>query len=109
MIRQTRGDSFFKLLTFPIGELPAAIPLGYWIGWTVKSQIRRMRDGELLSDCVCTWANPLTTTTLAVEALDASEWTVGQAKWDVQFTRTSDGATVSTLLDIIDITADSTL
>lgn len=109
MIRHTRGDSFVKLLTFPVGTLPTGLPSGYWVGWTVKSQIRRLRDGELLAECVCTWSDPVTTQTLLVEVVNTSEWSVGQAKWDVQFTRTVDGVTDSTQLDIIEITADSTL
>lgn len=108
MIRHTRGDSFFKVLIFPAGALPTGLPPGYWAGWTVKSQIRRLRDGELLADCLCAWADPLTTMTLSVEVVDTSEWTVCQAKWDVQWTRISDGVVVSTQLDIIEITADST-
>lgn len=91
MILHKRGDSFDHL-----AAIPTTFADGYFVGWTVTAQVRTAQYGKLLSDLVCTWADPATTRTLSVTSLNTQNWDIGNAEMDIQFVRTSDNKTIST-------------
>ncbi len=91
MITHKRGDSFDHL-----AAIPSTFPDGYFVGWTVTAQVRTAQYGKLLAELVCSWADPVTTRTLSVSAVDTQLWDIGNAEMDIQFVRNSDNKTIST-------------
>lgn len=96
------GDSFVRSFV-----IPAAFADGYFVGWTVKSQIRSV--GQLVDDVVTSWLDPATTRHMLLTVTDTTSWKPGLAEIDVQFKRTSDGFVMSTttaqFVIISDVTA----
>lgn len=90
MIIHKRGDTL---------DLLAAIPDiyqdGHFVGWTVTAQVRTDKYDYLLADITCTWADPALTRILHLTTNDTTGWDIGPAEMDIQFTRDSDGYTVS--------------
>jgi len=107
MNNHTRGASFSKVIT-----IPRSIPDGYFVGWVPTSQIRHyvgVQDvGELIEDLSCTWADPLTTRTLFVQAIGTDLWPITRACWDILFTRTADDFKRSTNLTVFGIVEGAT-
>lgn len=97
-----RGDSFDR-----VGAMPAQFADGYFVGWTVASQIRTA-SGTLVADLVCTWLDNATTRDLRLTKIDTTAWPAGEAKIDVQFKRTSDGFTFSSETETLWIVGDVT-
>lgn len=86
-----RGSTFSLLLL-----MPATMADGFFIGWTVKSQIRTSED-RLVAELGCEWAAPASTTRmLRLFAANTTTWPVGLHALDVDFTRTADGWTFPT-------------
>lgn len=100
---QKRGDTLSLSLT-----LPAAYVDGYFVDWTVTSQIRTP-SGRLISDLVVTWANPATTRTLVLKDSSTANYPIGTANIDVQFVRNSDSFTLSTETIEVDVQRDVTI
>lgn len=98
-----RGDSFEYLAT-----IPSDYPNGYFVGWTVASQIRTAKYQDLVADLVCSWVDAVTTRTLKVSKIVTTDWPIGNAEMDVQFVRTSDQTTISTDTIEINIVKDIT-
>jgi hypothetical protein len=87
-----RGDSFDYGV-----EIPDEFADGHFVGWTVASQLRKPNSqATLIATLETSWANPATTRTLRLLKIDTTEWPLGEAEFDVQFTRTSDGYRLST-------------
>lgn len=97
-----RGDSFDR-----VGEMPAFFPDGYFVGWTVASQIRTA-EGVKVADMECAWLDDVTTRNLRLTKIDTKAWPLGEAKIDVQFKRTSDGFTFSSGTETLWIVGDVT-
>lgn len=95
-IEHKRSDSLDYLAV-----LPESFPDGYFVGWTITSQIRSARYYALIADLSCAWVDPVTTRSINVRFTDTTTWPVGPAVLDVRFIRTSDGTTIST--DTVDI------
>lgn len=68
----------------------------------VKSQIRGIR-GELIADLSCS----ISGTSYTLTASNTSSWSLGRAKWDIQYTRS--GVIFSTETINLDIDEDITL
>lgn len=96
------GDTFTRL--FPI---PAEFADGYFVAWTVASQVRS-EDGTLMSSVTCEWLDALTTRNLKLRVADTRSWKPGRAEIDVQFTRVSDGEVMSTTTATFTVTRDVT-
>lgn len=87
-----RGDSFDYGV-----EIPAEFVDGHFVGWTVESQLRRNNSqAELVAQFDVSWDNPVTTRKLRLLKIDTTDWPLGAAVFDVQFTRTSDSYKLST-------------
>lgn len=97
-----RGDSFDR-----VGEMPAFFPDGYFVGWTVASQIRTA-EGVKVADMECTWLDDVTTRYLRLTKIDTTAWSVGEAKIDVEFKRTADGFKFSSATETLWIIGDVT-
>lgn len=99
-----RGDSFDILVT-----IPARFADGYFVGYTVTSQIRQMgADGAKVADLTCTWVDALTTRALRLQCINTSTWPPGPAQFDVQFKRTADNFVLSSTTAQIAILPDVT-
>ena len=102
-IPHKRGDTFDQLLL-----VPEVFADGYWIGWSVTSQIRTAR-GKLIGDLVVSWADPAETTRiLRLFSDDTTRWPVGDLEVDVQFVRDSDGLKRSTETVVVSVLRDVT-
>ena len=97
-----QGDSFTRLLA-----IPADFADGYFVGWDVKSQVRS-ETGELVSDCVCSWLDAVTTRNLKIRVANTTAWAPGRLMVDVQFTRAADGEVMSTTTATINVVKDVT-
>lgn len=87
-----RGDSFDYGV-----EIPSEFADGHFVGWTVASQLRTNNSkAALIATFDTSWANPATTRQLRLLKIDTTDWPLGSAVFDVQFTRTSDGYRLST-------------
>lgn len=102
MANHKRGDSFHRL-----ASIPESFADGYFLGWTVSSQIRT-KPGKLVAELTCEWVDPATTRTLSLKALDTKAWAVGAVEMDIQFTRSSDGFVLSTSTISFEIVKDIT-
>jgi hypothetical protein len=102
-LEHKRGDSLDYLAV-----IPPSFADGYFIGWTVASQVRSFQYDLLIATLTCTWVDPTLTRSLQVREIDTSDWKLGKALMDVQFIRTSDGYTISTDTVEIDIVRDIT-
>lgn len=100
---QKRGDSFDRL-----ANIPDTFADGYFVGWTVKCQLRTAQHGKLIAELECAWVDPATTRILTVRDLDTKDWPLGDAEMDIQFTRTQDGYVRSTSTIAFTITKDIT-
>jgi hypothetical protein len=83
-----RGASFTRLM-----EIPEAFGDGYFVGWTVSSQVREP-GGKLVGVLVCEWLNPATTRHLKLRQVDTTAWPAGELDCDVKFVRTADGEVI---------------
>lgn len=97
-----RGDSFSRLIT-----IPPDLADGHFVGWLVAAQVRDA-SGVLLGDLTCEWLDQQTTRELRVTALTTTDWRVGRAELDVQFTRATDGWVQSTETHSVTIVRDVT-
>jgi hypothetical protein len=86
-----RGDSFDYVTT-----IPTTFADGYFVGWTVAAQVRNAKTDALVASLTATWVDAATTRALKLLHIDTSAWPLGPMEMDVQFTRTSDGYTLST-------------
>ena len=86
-----RGDSFDYTATIP-GDFAD----GYFVGWTVTSQVRNAKTGTLVAELSAAWTDPAKTRALRLLALDTSTWALAPMKFDVRLRRDSDGYTLST-------------
>lgn len=96
------GDSFTRLLA-----IPPEFADGYFVGWTVKSQVRT-EAGELVSECACSWLDAVTTRNLKIRVANTTAWAPGRLLVDVQFTRTADSEVMSTTTATIHVVKDVT-
>jgi hypothetical protein len=110
MNNHIQGASFSKVVTIPL-----SLPDGYFVGWVPTSQIRFFRFhagvqevGELIEDLSCVWADPLTTRTLLIQAVDTGLWPITRVCWDIRFTRESDDFKRSTNLTVFGIVKGAT-
>lgn len=103
MLPHKRGDSFDRL-----ANIPETFVDGYFIGWTVTSQVRTSQYGKLLANLDCSWVDSSTTRTLSVRSMNTSSWVVGTAEMDIQFVRDSDGYTISTSTVSFEVVKDIT-
>lgn len=105
------GDSFDQLV-----NLPSSFADGYFVDWTLSSQIRSARYGYLISNLVCEWLDPALTRTVRLTLVDTTSWvpqdpliTNPNAAIDIQLTRNSDSFVVSTATIDVSIIRDVTL
>jgi hypothetical protein len=98
-----RGDSFDYVTT-----IPNTFADGYFVGWTVASQLRNAKTNALVADLETSWNDPVTTRNLRLLKVDTKAWPLGQLEFDVQFTRTSDGYTLSTSTVLFTLVKDVT-
>lgn len=103
MLIHKRGDTFDYTAV-----IPSSFADGYFVGWTVTSQVRTDFQQNLLADIDCTWIDPVTTRTLSLKKMSTSNWTIGDADMDIQFVRNSDGYTLSTGTIAIQVVRDIT-
>lgn len=101
-MKHIRGDTFNYIAT-----LPESIPDGYFVDYVPTCQIRDLQD-VLIADAVTTWVDPLTTRNVGLHVGTTSAWPIGQAVFDIQFKRASDGDTQSTWPRRFTIVADVT-
>ena len=97
-----QGDTFDYLT-----NIPATFADGYFVGWQVNAQIRAATSGTLIASLDVPWVVPATTRTLRLYKLGTSGWPVGQAEFDIQFTR-PDGYVMSTRTVSLTIVKDVT-
>lgn len=84
MVQIKRGDSISWLAPIPLAA-------GYFLGYSVASQIRTAKYGQLIANLTCEWVDPATTQELLLTCLDTKAFPIGDAETDIQFTRISDG------------------
>lgn len=100
-----RGDTFDQLLLIP----EATFEDGYFLGWTVTSQLRRQTAGNpLIADLVTSWADVAAETRfLRLTNTNTTGWPIGVQELDVQFEDT-DGFVQSTETILVDVIKDVT-
>ena len=99
-----RGDSFDYGV-----NIPSEFADGHFVGWTVASQIRKKNSaGTLIDTFTTSWDDPLTTRKLRLLKIDTTAWPLGEAGFDVQFTRTSDSYRISTETATVVVVKDVT-
>lgn len=103
MIKHTRGDTFDY-----IANIPDTFADGFFVGWEVSCHIRSTQSDRVIGMPAATWGDPSTTRTLHLLLLDTTSWPLGQAEFDVQFRRLSDGYRLSTKIVYLDIIKDVT-
>lgn len=103
MLPHKRGDSFDRL-----ANIPDTFTDGYFVGWTVTSQVRTSQYGKLLANLECVWVDPVTTRVLSIKSLSTSSWSLGTAEMDIQFVRNTDGYTISTSTVSFEVVKDIT-
>ena len=100
-ISHIRGDTFSRgIRLWADGGYPA-LSL-----WGIRSQLRTLA-GELVEELTITKSVDAGTFTVSSAALSTSSWPVGQAKFDIQFTR-PDGSIFSTETVSVEILPDVT-
>ena len=97
-----QGDSFDYL-----ANIPADFTNGYFVGWTPTAQVRTT-FGRLLSELDVSWVDPVTTRTIRLKKIDTATWPLGNAEFDVQFKRISDGYVLSTSTIALTVSKDVT-
>ena len=97
-----RGDTFERIC-----DVPDELGDGYFIGYTVASQLRNGRDAKV-ADLTVEWVDPLTTRQLKLSCADTTAWPTERLRYDIQFTRTSDNFVVSTDTVFIQVNRDET-
>ena len=103
-IQHKRGDTFDQVLLIP----EATFADGFFVGWTVASQIRTNR-GKPVDTLTTSWADPAAATRfLRLFKQGTSLWPLGTLEVDVQFTRTSDGFVQSTETIFVEVLRDVT-
>jgi len=110
MLPHKRGDSFSRLTEIPVTNEDGspAFADGYFVGWTVRAQVRTAKFDKFLSELECSWVDPLTTRILRVQDFDTKNWELGPAEMDVEFTRVSDNFIQSTATLSFDVIKDVT-
>lgn len=99
-----RGDSFDYGV-----NIPSEFADGHFVGWTVASQLRSNNSkAALIATFETTWDNPATTRKLRLLKIDTTDWPLGSAVFDVQFTRTSDSYRISTETATVVVVKDVT-
>lgn len=101
-MKHTRGDTFNYIVT-----LESNIPDGYFSEYVPTCQIRDLQDA-VIADVVTSWVDQVTARNVSLHVSATSAWPVGQAVFDVQFKRASDGDTQSTWPRRFTIVADVT-
>lgn len=101
-IPHKRGDAYSRIVT-----IPSDFADGYFSGWTVKAQLKDSRE-KLIADFVCAWVDDVTTRHLRVSKFETQDWPVEALRWDIQFTRTSDGWIASTNTVVLHVLRDET-
>jgi hypothetical protein len=103
-IDHKRGDTFDRILLIP----EATFVDGYFLLWTVASQIRTVR-GKLVDVLTTSWADPAADTRfLRLLHESTALWPLGTLELDVQFTRTADGFVQSTETLLVNVLRDVT-
>lgn len=103
-ITHIHGDTFDYITLLPVEDFPD----GYFVGWSVASQIRTDRYSNLVTTLDCTWLDPVTTRTLKLFKLSTEDWPIGSCLMDIQFTRDSDGYIFSSYTEAVNIIRDVT-
>ena len=98
-----RGDSFDYVTT-----IPDTFADGHFVGWDVAAQLRDPSKGSLVAQLDVSWVDPATTRQLRLLKIDTKTWPVVPLEFDVQFTRTSDGYTLSTATEKLVVIKDVT-
>lgn len=101
VIQHKRGDSFEH-----VGQMPSNIPPGFFLGWTVVSELRQMGAGRLISTLETTWDDPITTQTLRLKCIDTTKWPIGPLEFDMHFIRNGDLFTRSTRKTLVNVSLD---
>lgn len=90
-LEHKRGDSFDYTTT-----IPDSFADGHFADWTVASQVRDPIKGTLVSQLEASWVDEATTRQLRLLKIDTKSWPITELEFDVQFTRVSDGYSLST-------------
>lgn len=97
MLTVKRGDTFDQLVS-----LPDTFADGYFVDWTITSQIRTAKYSRLIAEFSPTWLDPVTTRVIKLFMLDTQSWPIDTLQIDIQFTRNSDSYIISTqTIDVI--------
>ena len=103
-IKFKRGDTFDRILLIP----EATFADGYFLGWTVTSQIRTS-TGRLIGELTPTWADPAADTRfLQLVNEDTTKWPIGTHEVDAQFVSPT-GYILSTETLLVNVLRDVTL
>lgn len=89
-MKHKRGDSFDYVVV-----IPDAFHDGYFVGWSVKAQLRNKATGGLVAQFDTSWENEATTRRLRLFKINTKTWPIADLEFDVQFTRDADGYTIS--------------
>ena len=103
MLTVKRGDTFDQLVS-----LPDTFADGYFVDWTITSQIRTSQYSRLVAEFSPTWLDPVTTRVVKLFMLDTQSWPIGTLQLDIQFTRNSDSYVISTQTLDVTVTKDIT-
>ena len=95
---ETKPTEFIRGSTFSaVVAIPQETPADFFVGWPLKSQIRRRKNGEdygLIQELEVNWVNDDTETRqLLLYCKDTSKWPLGLAEVDVRF-KSPDGEIV---------------
>ena len=103
-IKFKRGDTFDRILLIP----EETYPDGYFINWTVTSQIRT-NTGRLIGNLTPTWADPAADTRfLQLVNNDTTKWPLGIHEMDAQFVSPTEYV-LSTETLLVNVLRDVTL
>lgn len=76
-----RGASLDLLI-----RIPRVLADGFFVGWTVTSQLRGDKNSQFVAELEPEWTDPPTTRVLRLRnAAETSAWPVGEAWFDVRF------------------------
>lgn len=92
-ITHIHGDTFDYSVPLPVEDFPD----GYFVGWTIASQVRTER-----------YATLVTTRTVKLFKLSTIDWPVVPCVMDIQFTRVSDGYVFSSSIESVNVVKDVT-
>ena len=99
-----QGDTFDYLI-----NIPSTFANGHFVGWDVTAQLRSASmSGKLIAQFDVAWVDAVTTRTLRISKMVTSDWPIGNAEFDVQFKRVSDGYVLSTASMELEILKDIT-